>query len=116
MKQPTFTVYCGQDLTNSFVQMEDYENHVVFKFPEAEGGCRYVSRIVNRSVHVNVPSLFMTRYGHVIDSFGQLIAAGALDPAELKIVLIRWEDDHLVTTEHKMTADGLWMRLGHLSF
>lgn len=107
MKQPTFTVYCGQDLPDSFVSMEDADGRWIFKFPEAGGGCRYVSKLVNGAVTDMEPCVFMTRYSHVIDSFGVLIGAGALDPAELKIVLIEWKDDHLVSTEHKMTADGV---------
>ena len=113
--KPKFVVICGPDLKNHDSQILELVNHFsenntkcVSILPEAMYGAEGVRQLVERTIVGNIPTVFVTRYSDVVNSFANAVAEGRVVRDDFLVLLVRYENHTLqgfFVSEHKMSED-----------
>lgn len=107
---PKFIVYCGQELDDERDVPDNVPGYCWAMFPERDGGANYVRGVVREQIRTNTPTVFVTRYEHVVSELASQVADGNVSRDDVLFVLVRDdENDNVMKTEHKMSADNQYI-------
>ena len=102
-----YIVVCGQDLDNySLIEHPNFVasvEHDMKFFPEANGGASFVESLVERAVKEDRKTIFLTRYGFILNKIGCMISDGLINHEDAIIHLL----SENAWSEHKFTTEGV---------
>lgn len=106
MTKPKFIVYCGQELCIDRDVPDVMPGYEWTVWPEAICGANWVRAQVQDQIKLNKPTVYVTRYEHIVSELANMVADGKLSRDDVEFNLVQIIDGKAVASKHKMSEDS----------